>query len=262
MPGGEEMILADSEGVVSRWDVATGEELGEVLEAQDYRVTSLAVSNDGSAVVIAFEQGEQNAFYAAIEGTALGPDAMLVQLDGEAPAMPLALPDDADQRDPTASARGVDKEAATAVAFTADRRHVILGTSGGRVVAFDAATGEPDNPVIAHQGKVIQVLAGHAGGLVLSTSGESADPLLPAGVTQAVVVDAGTGEVVQTVLSDDVLAAAMLSMDEADVVLLTQAGGVHALPLAEEDLVKLVRDKLTHELTPAECDYYQIERGC
>ena len=262
-PDGDEMVVAHVSGDVSLRDVAIGAvSKDHVFSTGGRVVTDIEISSDGSKALLVLGPTQGQVFEDVDGGEPEDrlPAAVIVHLDDDRAVVELFVADEADQEETVPGS--TPTAPATSGAFTRDGRRVILGTSDGRVMSFDAESGDPESTVNAHQGEVAAIIVGDAERLVMATGGPSAVSSTMSGITQAVLVDIDRGEVVRTVLSEDGLITAMLADNGREMVLFTVDGAVHTVPIHDDDLVDLVDGKVTHQLTEAECEYYRIERTC
>jgi WD40 repeat protein len=229
---------------VGLWDPVTGTETREVLPPQSYGIQRLVVSPDGSRVLVAmwlppnavdagFRPGEE-------------PVAFLASLTGAGDPVPLRLPL---SRSTESSGR---PEYVTAAAFSQDGATVDVGTSTGRVVRFDTATGDVDWDVVAHHGSVLELVLDEQTGQLVTTGDDS----------QAVVVDTRTHHVVRKVASSSSLLAALPSADGNSLALYSDDGGLGTVTLDDQELVDQVRSEVLRAPTPDECGLYGLGTGC
>lgn len=252
-PDGKAVVVADSTGKVTRWDIASGTRLDEV-EPTDRDIARIEVTDDGSTVLLAYgPRDTTDSAVAAGQSDGSEPAASLVSLsDSDFEPVGLELRESDDQP------RRIDgttvTETVTAAAFSPDHRQVIVGTSKGRVAGFDTVSGERRWSKVVHQGEVSEVVVDGSTGDLLTIS-EAAS------MSQVVLLN-GTGEVVRTVPSTSDLMAAMRTPDGEQMVLYTTEGLTRTVPLGDAELMALVKSKDAHTLTDDECALYRVETDC
>jgi WD40 repeat protein len=259
---GTQLITGDSDGRVVLRETATGADVQEVVAPGSRAISQIEASPDGRSALVAFGPAAPGT-----EGTASdspdGPEplALIEHISGGNDPTELLLPETAASTD--LGSRGSSSEAVTAAEFSRDGKEVTVGTSEGRVVAFDAGSGDPRwDPVVAHRGEIgdVTVTSGTGDLLVigrpsLTTEGGGQEH-------QLVLLDPTQGRRIRQVPSDYDVVAAALPADGGHIALLASDGSTTQAPLEDAELVRLVRSKVIHDLTPNECEYYHLPPGC
>jgi WD40 repeat protein len=259
-PDGTELVTGDAAGRVARWDAATGEERGQLLPAGDRPAAKVELSKDGGTVLATFGAPVSGSEPPTAGRGGQEPAAVLTALSGGGEPVDLQLPAG---RPPAVAVNGTSvPETAPAAAFGSDGTHVFLGTSRGRVAGFDVRTGHLVWSAVAHQEAVRDVVVDDSTGDVLTTGGALPDQTTSGSGHQVVLFDA-SGRRIRQVPSTTELMTAVLTTDGDHVTLFDASSGAHApVPLHDDELLRVVRSKVAHEVTPEECEYYRMASGC
>jgi WD40 repeat protein len=240
-PDGTELITGDSTGRVRRWDSRTGAELGDLMsDHSNWPIGKVAVAPDGSHVLAA-----PSLDISATVSDDPVPMAQVLTVGGDADPLDLKLPTT------EAHVRFAAPEVVTAAEFSPDSTQVVVGTSSGRVAAFDTGTGKLVKVRRPHIGKVLEVTIGPRGD-VLSTGSDRTVAIFGPGLRRQ------RGQIT----SDSDLRAAAFSADGRHVGLVSAVGAVASVPMDDRALIGLVRSKVTRDLTSAECARYGMAEGC
>ncbi|KQY44429.1 WD40 repeat domain-containing protein [Cellulomonas sp. Root137] len=273
---GSRVVTTDTEGTVTLWDAETGEALRE-LDGPDWTdFVATDFSPDGSQVLVALRaNADANAAAAPML-------AAILPVDGAGSLVPLSvtsrsrLPEAPRQLDdqptedaappivrstPDTSATDVPSpssvpgappdgttEVVTDAAFAPDGGLVAIGTEDGTVAVFDAATG-----AVVYADAATSLRVNHVGftpdGDVLSSSRD----------VHLRIIDPRSGRVERDIpLVDTWPMGAVAAADGSSVTVFARDGSVAVLPLDDDALVDLVRSKVTRDLTPYECEQYEI----
>ncbi|MDQ0373955.1 NACHT and WD repeat domain-containing protein [Cellulomonas humilata] len=218
--GGPVVATIDDAGQVELWDALDGTSV-RLLELSDgYEPEFVELSADGARALVALTAD------AVWRGA---PVALLVDVE-EGTSLELALAEGRSWR-----------EVITAAAFSADTDTVVLGTSLGAVIAFDAASGDQVWEEGPHQRKVSTLT--FAADRIVTTSADG----------RVWVAEGDTGTEVRSVPVEAHLVGASLTPDGGAVIAVTAGGSEIELPLDDAELLRVVEDKVTRELTAKEC---------
>jgi WD40 repeat protein/tetratricopeptide (TPR) repeat protein len=218
-PDGHRLATGAQDGTVRLWDVSTGKPLGEPLRHRA-QIQSVAFSADGSRLLTVAHtmpgEGAQVRVWDTAAGTELAPPLDLppqvrlaaLRPDGRRVVVG-AGPTYGPRGDTTGTAGVVEVRAVpggavigrpmpqpgslAVVAFSPDGRRVFAGCTDGSARLYDADTGTPVTPVLAHPTEVSQVAFSRDGRVVICCCGTAG--YAPTGRTGEVRVwDAETGE--------------------------------------------------------------------
>lgn len=249
-PDGTGIVAGGASGGVGLWDAGSGTELREILPPQRLGLSQLGlsqivVSPDGSNALVAFYFPPNGG--ATDEESARSPEALLAPLSGKGKPVPLRLPGARD------AARGTGpSEYVTAAAFDRDGTTVDVGTSTGRVVAFDVRSGRAVWHAVAHHGFVRSIVVDDHTGTLLTTGSDNRVALLdPARHARS-----------RQIASSSSLMAALLTSDGKGVAQFSGDGGLGHVPLEDRKLMDLVRSKVLRSPSHDDCEFYGLSSSC
>jgi eukaryotic-like serine/threonine-protein kinase len=215
-PDGTSLATGGQDGSVRLWDVRTGRPLGEPKQHGN-QIKSVAFSGDGSHLLSVADPGPPAIGEVRVWDTKTGSEflglafpkasyAAVLRFDGQSVAVAANSQGDGTGAPGVVEVRAIpggalvgepmpQRERVTVMTFRGDGRRLFVGCADGSARIYDAETGIPVTPILAHPIEVSQAIFSRDGRLVFTSCGT--DGFAPTSrIGEVRVWDAETSEAV------------------------------------------------------------------